>query len=302
MKIAISGASGLVGTALCSLLTAREQVQILRLSRSPNSMNDSAHAIAWDPKRGVTDLGCLENLDAFIHLAGRSISSARWTDAEKKRLTDSRVLATEKLVRQITQLDSKPKLFLSASAVGIYGDCGSSWVDEESTIASGFLAKLAADWERASDPLHEFGVRVVRARLGVVLSSRGGVLQKLLPLFRCCLGGVLGSGDQYMSWISLPDCSRALMYLIDRSDLRGPFNLVSPNPITNLQFTKSLGKTIGRPTFIPAPAFALRMALGEMADALLLSSCRARPSKLSDAGFAFDDLLLEPFLLKELRR
>jgi uncharacterized protein (TIGR01777 family) len=200
----------------------------------------------------------------------------------------------------LCQLTTKPKLFLSASAIGIYGNCGDQWVSESSARSHDFLGDLAYDWEQASQPLAEHDVRVVHARLGVVLAVGGGALAKMLPIFRWGLGGALGNGGQYLSWIGLEDCCRALLHLLDREDCVGPFNLVSPEPVTNQQFTKTLGKILQRPTILPAPAFALRLAMGEMADALLLASCRVRPERLLQSGFCFNDPNLQGLLRKIL--
>lgn len=249
---------------------------------------------------GVADPQQLEGLDAIIHLAGRSINAKRWSRAEKARLRDSRVLATEKLVQQIANLKVKPKVFLSASAIGVYGSSGDRIVDENSPAGDDFLAKLAIDWERASQPLTDLGVRVVHARFGVILSRSGGALAKMLPLFRWGIAGVLGPGTQYMSWVSLHDCCRALIHILENTSLCGPVNIVSPNAITNRQFTKTLGGVLHRPTFLPVPGFALRTVLGEMADGLLLSSCRVQPVQLIQSGFQFDDETLEQALRREV--
>lgn len=254
---------------------------------------NEADCIPWSPAAGVDKPEQLEALDAIVHLAGRSIGAARWSSREKALLRDSRVQTTERLVDQIGKLKFKPKLFLSASAIGIYGDTGDKLVDEASNSASDFLGSLAADWERASQPLCQLGVRVVHARFGVILAKHGGALAKMLPLFRWGLGGVLGDGRQFMSWISLNDCCRSIQHLMDNSSLSGAFNIVSPNPVTNREFTKTLGSAINRVTFLPVPKFALRLAFGEMADALLLASCRVQPKRLIDSGFTFEQPTLD---------
>lgn len=308
-RVAISGASGLIGSALVREL-CQTPVELLLLRRSssqssiggrtqvPGSTSNAARFedIDWDPKRGVTQVEQLEDLDAIIHLAGRSINAARWTDAEKARLRDSRVLATERLVGQIEQLERKPRVFVGASAVGIYGDCGPDWLAEGRPASADFLGSLANDWERALMPLQSSGVRVVHARFGVVLSPQGGALQKMLPIFRSGLGGRLGSGKQYMSWIALEDCTQALQFLMNHETAVGPYNLVSPNPVTNQELTSALGRVLHRPVLLPAPAFALKILLGEMADALLMSSQRASAQKLLDLGFPFQHPDLESYL------
>lgn len=303
MRVAITGASGLVGSELVRRLN-KQGTQLFSLRRSSTKTNsnrspkstDEADSISWNPATGVDNPEQLESLDAIVHLAGRSIGAARWSAREKELLRDSRVQATERLVDQIAKLKVKPKLFFSASAIGIYGDTGGKWVDEVSNAASDFLGALAADWERASQPLIEMGVRVVHARFGVILAKHGGALAKMLPLFRWGLGGVLGDGKQFMSWISLNDCCRAIQHLMDNASLSGAFNIVSPNPVTNREFTKTLGSDMHRMTFLPVPKFALRLGLGEMADALLLTSCRVQPRRLIDSGFTFEQPTLEQAL------
>jgi uncharacterized protein (TIGR01777 family) len=255
----------------------------------------------WKPNSGVTRPELLDGLDAVVHLAGRPIGSQRWTATEKQLIRESRVLSTERLVEQIIQLKNRPSLFLSASAVGIYGDCADAVINERADVGKGFLAELARDWEQASRPLTDLGIRVVHARFGIVLSRRGGALEKMLPIFRWGLGGVLGSGKQFWSWISLDDCVSALLKLIQDKSMHGPYNLVSPQPVTNRQFTKTLGNIFKRPTFLPVPPFALRLGLGQMADELLLTSCRAIPSRLQEAGFRFQDPDLSVCLSRLLR-
>ena len=304
MDIAVSGASGLIGSALLKRLDS--PVTRLRLLQRP-SRNDAANAaagnietIAWDPLVGVKQAQQLDGLDAFFHLAGRSIGQARWSNHEKTLLRSSRVEATQRLVEQIVQLKNPPKVFIGASAIGIYGDCADRWVDESSREGNDFLAELGHDWEAACQPLVTIGVRLVHARFGIVLDRHGGALGKMLPPFRWGLGGKLGSGRQYMSWISLNDCCRALLHLMHQPSLSGPFNLVSPNPVTNAQFTKQLGHVLRRPTWFAAPSFGLRLALGEMADALLLSSCRVLPRRLMESGFEFEDPNLNDALARAL--
>lgn len=300
MRVAITGTSGLVGTELVRRLNS-QGMQLFSLRRpSPKSASQSSSessnevaCISWNPATGVDNPKQLEGLDAIVHLAGRSIGAARWSDREKELLRDSRVQATERLVDQIAKLKVKPALFLSASAIGIYGDTGDKWVDETSNSASDFLGALATDWERASQPLSQMGVRVVHARFGVILAKHGGALAKMLPLFRWGLGGVLGDGKQFMSWISLNDCCRAIQHLMTNNSTSGAFNIVSPNPVTNREFTKTLGSDMHRTTFLPVPKFALRLGLGEMADALLLSSCRVQPKRLIDSGFTFEQPTLD---------
>lgn len=314
-RFAISGASGLIGKALVEMLTSQSnesdpiELSFLHRVDSATSSNTSKEeeqnskgsVIPWDPAHGLLDASELEGFDTIFHLAGRSIDAARWTEQEKQRLRDSRVKATQRLVAQISQLSHKPKAFISASAVGYYGSCGDQWVTETYPPADDFLGSLAAEWEMASSPLNDLGVRLIHARFGIVLSTAGGALGKVLPIFRKGLGGKLGSGEQYWSWVSLTDCCKALLFLSQNESARGAFNIVSPNPVTNAQFTALLGKAIGRPVVLPAPEFALRLAMGEMADALLLSSCRVRPERLAELDFTFQDSDLGAFFSKELK-
>ena len=301
MRIAVSGSTGLVGSALCQRLTAQGH-SIIPLVRPDSSSPPPAQSasLTWDPEQGLANPEAMDGIDAFIHLAGRNIAAARWTSAEKQRLRDSRVAATEKLVQQLLALDNPPSTILSASAVGIYGDCGDQWVEESQPADDSFLSQLATDWEAACDPLRAAGLRVIHPRLGVVLSSQGGALQEMLPIFRWRIGGVLGSGKQYWSWIALADCVAALQWLLDTPDTSGCYNLVAPQPVTNRQFTKTLSKVLGRSALFPVPGVALRLVLGELADALLLCSCRASADRLLGSGFRFEHAELAPFLERAL--
>lgn len=303
MRIAVSGASGLVGAELVRVLSSDEH-SISRFIRpnSKSSQSDSLYAdnLKWVPETGLLQPELLNNIDAIVHLAGRSIGDGRWTDAERKRLRDSRVAATQRLVDQIVELENPPKTFVSASAIGIYGDQGGDPVDETSAAADSFLADVARDWEAASWPLTERGIRVVHARLGIVLSRHGGALGKVLPLFRFALAGPLGNGRQFWSWVSLTDCVRALQQFATDPSLSGPFNVVAPQAVTNREFTSAVAAAVHRPAIVPAPAWLLRLALGEMADALLLTSCRVIPKRLQQAGFEFQHKTLADFLKEEL--
>ncbi len=243
----------------------------------------------------------MESVDAIVHLAGRSIASSRWTDAEKKRIRDSRVAATRRLVQQLVELNRPPAVFMGASAIGIYGDTGDKIVEEDHPSNDDFLASVARDWEEAVDPLRS-QARVAHARLGIVLSSRGGALAKVLPLFRWMFGGRLGAGTQYWSWIALEDCVRAIVWMLENETASGPYNVVAPQPVTNAEFTRQLAKAVHRPVGLPVPKFALRIAMGEMADALLLCSCRVRPSRLLASGFQFNHSTLQHWLEAEVAR
>jgi uncharacterized protein (TIGR01777 family) len=305
LDIVVSGSHGLVGSALCQRLKAGGH-RVRGLSRSTayngQKRDQADQPIGWDPKRGLHDPNQISGADCVIHLAGHSIGAKRWTASEKQLIRDSRVAATRRLVEQMCQLASPPAAFIGASAVGYYGDCGDESVDEQTPPADSFLGNVARDWEEASAPLLDRGVRVAHGRLGIVLDSRGGALGKILPLFRGYLGGPLGSGDQYWSWISLDDCTAAFAWLIEQSQAQGAYNLVAPQPVTNAQFTAALAAALHVPARLPAPSALLRLVAGEMADALLLCSCRAIPARLQQAGFVFEQPALSPFLQHELSR
>jgi uncharacterized protein (TIGR01777 family) len=281
MKILVTGASGLIGTALVASLTSSSH-EVIRLVRGQaNPAEKTAH---WDPMAGSIDASALEGVEAVVHLAGEHIAE-RWTAAKKTRIRDSRVKGTELLCETLTRLSSPPNVLASASAIGYYGDRGEETLTEDSPPGQGFLADVCQAWEAATEPARQRGIRVVRLRLGVVLSAAGGALAKLLPPFRLGLGGVLGSGQQYMSWIALDDVVGAIQHTLVTEALQGPTNVVSPHAVTNQEFTKTLGKVLGRPTALPLPAFAARLMFGEMADELLLASARVQPTKLTASGY-----------------
>lgn len=301
LRIAVSGSTGLIGGALCERFVAAGHTVtfVQRVNQSENA-STSYQATLWDPAHGLLDPLQLSGIDCMIHLAGRSIASARWTSSEKQRIRDSRVRATRLLVDQVCQLDAPPKTFISASAIGIYGDHGAEEVDEATPRGRNFLADVASDWEDACLPLVQRGVRVVHPRFGMVLSRNGGALGKMLPLFRWRLGGRVGSGKQYWSWVALPDVVSAIEWMMCERSAEGVYNVVAPQPTTNAEFTKTLARQLGVPAILPAPAWGLRLALGEMADALLLTSCLVVPTRLLDAGFEFRFPQLQPFLTTEL--
>jgi len=284
MRIAITGSSGFVGTAVVADLL-RAGHDVVRLVRSPRSTTGTA---AWDPRTGEVDRTALGAIDAVVHLAGENIASGRWSTARKRAIVDSRGPVTERLCRSLAALPHPPRVLVAASATGVYGDRGDEELDERSPRGTGFLADTAQAWEDGTAPARAAGIRVVNVRFGVVLDPRGGALQKMLPPFRFGLGGRLGSGRQWTSWITLTDAARIVRFALDRDDLAGPVLAVAPEPVTNAQFTKALAAALRRPAILPVPAFVLRLLLGEMADALLLSSTRARPRRLLDAGFRFD--------------
>lgn len=296
-KILISGASGFVGSHLSRSL-AEAGYEVWQLVRQSKEL--AQRQLLWSPDLGLAKPELANDFDAFFHLAGRSVAAARWSDHEKQKLRDSRVKATQVLVAQLTQLSMPPKVFIGASAVGYYGNCDQDFVDESRLPGSDFLAKLAFDWERAAKRLDDVDTRVVHARLGIVLDPSGGALAKLIPLFRFALGGKVGSGKQFMPWIALQDAIRGLQFLLTNASAQGAFNLVAPNPVDNLEFTRKLAQALRRPACVPAPAFALRLLLGEMADALLLTSCRAVPRALESAGFQFKYSDLREYFNNEL--
>ncbi len=293
MKILVSGAGGLVGTALRACAEQNELRPLQRKGRG--------NGLWWDPQTGETNATSWKP-DAFVHLAGENIAGRRWNEEQKSRIRDSRVPATQRLVDSLLKWDRPPSVFVSASAVGYYGNRGDEEVTEESSPGTDFLAEVCRDWEAATTPLEKSGIRVVHLRFGMILSGHGGALERMLPIFRLGLGGRLGSGAQWMSWVALHDVVRMVLWTITDANARGPYNAVAPNPVRNAQFTKSLGGVLHRPTFFPVPATALRLAFGEMADALLLSSQRALPKRLIAEGFRFEYSELQAALRHELKQ
>ena len=278
MKVVVTGASGLIGSALVSELENRGD-QVLRIGRTARQEGD----IVWDPMEGTLDPALIEAVDAVVNLAGETIEG-RWTAKKKKKILESRVKGTQLLSQTFQRLDTPPKIFVSSSASGFYGDRGEEILTESSTAGNGFLADVCKAWEAAADTSSE--TRLAIARTGVVFDPSGGALQKLLIPIRLFFGGPLGGGKQWWPWITLADEVKALMHMID-TDIEGPVNLVSPQPLRNKELTKQIAKALKRPAFIPAPAFALRALLGEMADGLLLSSSRILPEVLEKSGFQF---------------
>ena len=283
MKILISGSHGLVGQALSRSL-AIDGHTVLRLVRR-NAANESE--IQWQSDAGVIDSSPLEGLDAVVHLAGESIASGRWTDEKKQRIFDSRVKGTFALSKILAQLNEPPKSFLCASAIGYYGDRKDEVLTESSAPGNDFLSTVCVQWEKATSPAVEKGIRTLCTRFGIILDKKGGALAKMLTPFRMGIGGRIGEGKQWMSWIALDDVVSALRFVLNKTELTGPVNFVAPNPVTNEAFTRALGRTLGKPSLIPIPEFGVRLAFGEMADALLLSSQRVEPTKLNNAQFEF---------------
>lgn len=296
MKVAITGASGLVGTALTKSLEA-DDVTVVAVTRRPKKDDD----IVWSPIEGKIDTDAFEGLDVVVHLAGENIAGGRWNSAMKQRIRESRVKGTDLLCRTLAELQSKPKVLVSASAIGYYGDQRPEPVDETAGIGQGFLADVCHAWEDACKPARDAGIRTVNPRIGVVLSKHGGALEKMLFPFKMCAGGIIGNGKQVWSWVSIDDVVGGIRHAIDNESVQGPVNLTAPNASTNAEFTKALGHVLGRPTIVPLPAFAAKLILGEMADALLLSSSRVLPKKLQDTGYQFRHESLEPALREVLK-
>ncbi|HMJ66311.1 MAG TPA: TIGR01777 family oxidoreductase [Candidatus Binatia bacterium] len=328
MNVLVTGASGLVGSALVPHLTrAGHRVIELKRGRVPDasgppsaipqgrvgapsptasssnppdqSATERRPYPSWDLQTGTVDLAPAGQIDAVIHLAGENIAQ-RWTPSVKTRIRDSRVRGTELICRAVADLQPRPRVLLSASAVGYYGNRGEELLTEERKPGTGFLADLCQEWEAASAPAAQAGLRVAHLRLGVVLDPNGGALKKMLPAFRAGVAGRVGSGRQYWSWITLGDTVRAIEFLLNNDTLRGPFNVVAPTPVRNSDFTKTLARVLRRPAILPVPGFALRMLLGQMADEALLASARVLPHRLQQSGFLFAENDLESALRKLL--
>jgi uncharacterized protein (TIGR01777 family) len=293
MKILVSGSHGLVGRALLASLESNGQ-EVFRLVR--REARPGEREIEWRPNQNDIDGSALENFDAVIHLAGESIAEGRWTEEKKRGIRDSRVNGTKLLSDVLASLERPPQTFVCASAIGYYGDRGDEILTEESTPGNDFLAGVCVEWERATQAAADKGIRVVNARFGIILSADGGALRKMLPPFRLGIGGKVGSGKQWMSWIALDDVIDGIKSVLNNESLRGAVNFVAPNPVTNAEFTKKLGKALSRPTIFPVPAFGARLVFGEMADALLLSSQRVEPKRLKEAGYQFQCTKLEDAL------
>ncbi|MBN2329236.1 MAG: TIGR01777 family oxidoreductase [Candidatus Omnitrophica bacterium] len=282
-KILLSGATGLIGSGASAFLETGGHC-VTRLVRRQDQL--TGNAVLLPAPTEPEELSGLEGFDAVVHLAGENITG-RWTDAKKQKIRDSRVLGTGRLCQALAKLDSPPRTLVCASAIGFYGDRSDEILDEKSRRGEGFLAEVCQQWEQAADAAAQAGVRVVNLRISVVLTSAGGALAQMLTPFRMGFGGRIGDGKQYMSWISYDDVLSAIQHALETDDLEGPVNAASPNPVTNDVFTRILGEALHRPAAIPAPAFAIRSLLGEMGEALLLSSARVMPRRLMDAGFTF---------------
>lgn len=284
MKILVTGSSGLIGSALVPFLTTGGH-DVIRLVRDGTPARPGT--VAWDPEHDTIDAAGLEGLDAVVHLAGENIAAGRWTPARKARIYSSRVDGTRVLVDALTRLTRPPKVLVAASAIGYFGHRDRDVVDEDSASGGGFLADVVREWEAATAPAAQAGIRVVNLRFGVVLSAAGGALATMLPPFRLGLGGPIGGGEQYVSWIAIDDAIGAVLHALATADLSGPVNAVAPNPVTNRELAATLGRVLSRPAIVPLPAFAVKLLFGEMGEELLLSSTRVEPERLKQSHYEF---------------
>ena len=294
LNILVSGSSGLIGRALIAYLTEGGH-SVKKLVRARSVSGETS--LFWDPPGGFIDQGPLEHLDAVIHLAGEPVASGRWSESKKRRIRGSRTEGTRLLSETLAHLKTPPGVMIAASAVGYYGDRGDQLLNEDSPPGSGFLAEVCRDWETAAAPAGNTGIRVVNLRFGTVLSPAGGALAAMLPAFKAGLGGKLGAGNQYMSWISIDDALRAILHCLYSNELNGPVNAAAPRPVQNKEFTRTLARVLGRPAFCHLPAVVLKAIFGRMAEELLLSSTRVEPALLLQSGFSF----LHPELENALR-
>ena len=282
MKVAVTGSSGLIGSNLVSFLSKKD-VTVSKILRENPTGND----ISWKPEGGDWDSAFADGIDGIVHLAGENIASGRWTRVKKEKIRNSRIEGTKRLCEHILKLPDPPSVFVCASAIGYYGDRGMEFLNEGSSRGSGFLPDVCIGWEEAANIVSKAGIRVVNVRFGVVLSKEGGALAKMLTPFKMGMGGKIGSGTQYMSWVAIDDVSGAIYHALVTDSLKGPVNVTAPNPVTNKEFTNTLGKVLNRPTVMPMPAFMARLAFGEMANDLLLASTKVAPKRLSDSGYEF---------------
>jgi len=288
MKVAVTGSSGLIGSSLVSFLS-QKGVTVSKILRE----NAKDNEISWKPEGGDWDSAFAGGIDGIVHLAGENIASGRWTKVKKEKIRNSRIEGTKRLCEHILKLPNPPSVFVCASAIGYYGDRGMEFLNETSSRGSGFLPDVCLGWEEAANTVSNAGIRVVNVRFGVVLSKNGGALAKMLTPFKMGMGGKIGSGTQYMSWVAIDDVTGAIYHALVTDSLKGPVNVTAPNPVTNKEFTNILGKVLNRPTIMPMPAFAARLAFGEMANDLLLASTKVAPKKLSDSGYEFQYTELE---------
>jgi len=282
MKVAVTGSSGLIGSSLVSFLSEKN-VTVSKILRE----NPEDNEISWKPEGGDWDTAFADGIDGIVHLAGENIASGRWTRVKKEKIRNSRIEGTKRLCEHILKLPDPPSVFVCASAIGFYGDRGMEFLNESSSRGNGFLPDVCLGWEEATESVSKAGIRVVNVRFGVVLSKEGGALAKMLTPFKMGMGGKIGSGTQYMSWVAIDDVSGAIYHALITDSLKGPVNVTAPNPVTNKEFTNTLGKVLNRPTVMPMPAFMARLAFGEMANDLLLASTKVAPKRLSDSGYEF---------------
>jgi uncharacterized protein (TIGR01777 family) len=297
MRVAITGSSGLVGRALSAELRSRGDEVVPLVRRAP-----ATGEIGWDPVAGTVDEGAFERIDGVVHLAGEGIAEKRWNDEQKARIRDSRTVGTAAIAEALAATDAKPRVFVSGSAIGYYGDRGQDELTETSTPGDDWLAQVCVDWENAAAPAARAGIRTALIRTGVVLSTDGGAMAKVLPLFKMGVGGVLSPGTQQFSWISIDDVVHGIIWLLD-NEVEGPVNLTAPNPVSNKEYTKALGSALGRPTFLPTPSFGPKLVLGaELAQALLYTSARVLPTALIDSGYTFRHATIDEALTGLLGR
>lgn len=282
MRIVVSGASGFIGSALVKALDAEGQDVVRLVRRAAKKPNE----VSWNPARGELDVRGLSECRAIVHLAGENIAG-RWTEAKMVRILDSRIRGTRLLAEAMGRVGGRPKVFVSASASGYYGDRGGEVLSERSAPGVGFLPDVCKEWEAASWPAAQHGLRVVNPRFGMVLDSHGGALAAMLPVYRAGLGGILGDGRQHMPWVTIEDAVAAIMFLINEPSVAGPVNVTSPHSVTNRKFVKTLAGVLHKPAFMRVPRFALRLMFGKMADEVLLASANVVPEKLLEAGFRF---------------
>ena len=291
MKVAVTGSSGLIGSSLVSFLSEKS-VTVSKILRE-NTKDDD---ISWKPEDGDWDSAFTGGVDGIVHLAGENIASGKWTRKKKEKIRNSRIEGTTRLCEHILKLPTPPSVLVCASAIGYYGNRGVEFLNEGSSRGSGFLPDVCLGWEEAAESVSKAGIRVVNVRFGIVLSKDGGALAKMMTPFKIGMGGKIGSGTQYMSWIAMDDVTSAIYHTLITESLKGPVNVTAPNPVTNKEFTNTLGEVLKRPAVVPIPAFAAKLAFGEMANDLLLASTNVAPKRLSDSGYEFQYPKLEPAL------